>query len=263
MIHWCSYCQRLLGEVPPLLRYDVSHGICQRCVVRLDAGEPLVAENQEIVRFFRDLFSAGRASDRRTCAHLVAQARMRGYGRLEVLVGLLQPALVEIGRQWERAEVTVADEHRFTTWCETMLELLDPPPPAVGPLDILLLVAPNNQHVLGPRFVEQVLLARGIAALCVPSELPIAEVLDLATQHGASWIGYSCALPHHVPAALDAIEQLIHRGYEGEFLLSGHALRRHPELAAGAPAQLVLTIDEAYDTIVEARRQRVHRFSES
>lgn len=222
-------------------------------MARLEAGEPLVSETREVVHFFRELFSAGRAGDRSACAQLLARGRARGYRQAEMLVGLVQPALAEIGRQWEAAEVTVADEHRFTAWCETMLALLEPTTQDPSAVDIMLLVAPGNQHVLGPRIAEQVFRSKGIGALFVTPTLPTQEVFRLAAHHGASWLGYSCALPHHVAAALDAIEQLRGAGYCGEFLLSGQALRRSPELAAGAPVRLTLTLDEACDSIISAK----------
>ena len=90
MIHWCSYCQRLIGELPPLTSYEVSHGICRNCVVRLEAGEPLVAEYKEVVRFFRELFAAGNASDLHAGARLIERAQARGYGQAELLVGLAE-----------------------------------------------------------------------------------------------------------------------------------------------------------------------------
>ena len=49
------------------------------------------------------------------------------------------------------------------------------------------------------------------------------------------------------------MEQLRRGGYGGSFMLSGQALRRSPELAAGVPARLVLTLDEARAAIVSAR----------
>lgn len=253
MIRWCCYCQHLLGEVPPLTNYSMTHGVCSDCAARFMGGEPLIEQNHEVIEFFRDLFSAAFAGDRRTCVQMMKRARTQGYRQPDLLVGLLQPALNKIGRQWEDAEVTIADEHRFTAWCETMLALLDSPPQPPGPLDILLLVAPGNLHVLGPRFAELSLLTSGINALCLTPELPTQEVLDLATTHAAAWLGYSCALPDHVASALDAIAQLRLRGYSGSFMISGQALRRSPKLAVSAPVQLVFTVAEAHDVIVAAR----------
>lgn len=76
MIVWCAYCQRLIREVAPLTRYDISHGVCA------------------------------------TCAH---DMHLRPA---DVMLGLIQPALVEIGHKWEQGGVTAADEHEFTAWCE-------------------------------------------------------------------------------------------------------------------------------------------------
>jgi methanogenic corrinoid protein MtbC1 len=245
MIRWCCYCQRLMGETPPLTSFDLTHGICEACDARLEADANLVAEYDGVIRFFKELFAAGRAGDLSACRELVTRSRVQGFGVTEVLVGLLQPALTKIGRLWETTEIGVADEHRFTTWCESVLALLEPQSSSCATLDLLLLVAPGNHHVLGPRFAEQVLLAHGLSALSVVPDLPLEEVARLAKERRAAWVGYSCALPHQVASAMESIDKLTRGGFQGRFMLAGQALRRSPELGSHGAVQVCLTVEEA------------------
>lgn len=36
MIRWCSYCQKFLGERAPFDDPSFTHGICERCDLRLE-----------------------------------------------------------------------------------------------------------------------------------------------------------------------------------------------------------------------------------
>lgn len=245
MIVWCCYCQTLIGEVPPLTNFDISHGACMRCSARLMAGEELIEEYETSHRLFRAMFSAAREGDPSTCAVLAKQAADAGFGPPEILIGLIQPALAEIGRLWEEAEVTVADEGRFSAWCRTMMALLHRPAPLGTPLDILIVQAPGNRHALGPQMAARVLLAKGIAAEAAAPNMPVVEIARLLRERKPSWLGISCALPGMVEDARRLAAELIAAGFRGRVMLSGQALRRTPDAWPALDMAVCLTVEEA------------------
>lgn len=246
MIVWCSYCQRLIREVAPLTGFEISHGICARCQARLEVDPSFTGDDRSIIEFYRALFGAAFKADRRACGDLVRRARDMGLHPAEVMLGLVQPALVEIGDKWERGEATVADEHEFTAWCEAMLSLFEVEAGTAEDLDILIVPAPGNLHCLGPRIAEQVLLAAGVGARCIVPELPVDDLARRIDRHNPSWIGFSCALPPMIEASLNVAARLADRGFSGRFMLSGQALRRHPHLPSDDSLVTVcLTLDEA------------------
>ncbi len=253
MFRWCSYCQTLLGEQAPLTDFRISHGICRPCDRRLEAGEALIEQNEAVIRFYRQLFAAASVGDASTCAELAKQARAEGFAAVELLVGLLQPALERIGHRWEVGIVTVADEHRFTAWCEAMIGALELPTAPAGSLDLLIVQAPGNRHEIGPRIAEQVLLSRGLRALAVTDELSLEALLDLTGHRAPSWIGFSCALPRLADAAVERAAELVAQGYAGGILLSGQAIRRDPDSWSATSAICCLTIDDAVDVIERHR----------
>lgn len=245
MIHWCCYCQTLLGEVPPLTSFEITHGICPRCEARLEANEAILEEHETAIAFSRALFTAARDGDLATCSDLVARAREAGFGAPEILVGLVQPALVEIGARWERGLVTVADEHRFTRWCERVVTLVERPPAREPPLDLLILQAPGNRHELGARVAEQVLVAAGVRAEAIVPELPPDDLVALVHARAPLHVGFSCALPDMVDAASEVATRLVRGGYRGGVFLSGQALRRAPGAFRPPHATICLTVEEA------------------
>lgn len=251
MISWCCYCQQIMKEKPPLNDFTVSHGICQPCGARLDRYEDMEAGYEVAIRLQRAVFAAAREGDRTTCAGVMAQALAAGLRPASVLLGLVQPALAKIGQQWECGEATVADEHRFTAWCETMLALMElPPTDTSAPLDLLIVAAPGSRHTLGLRIAEKVLLADQIRVLAIAEELPVAEVLRLALDRRAAWVGFSCSLAPMVDAALEVADELKRGGYRGNVLLSGQAVRQQQLADTYARTHLCPTIDNARELIL-------------
>jgi methanogenic corrinoid protein MtbC1 len=84
-------------------------------------------------------------------------------GYVETSVRLVQPALYEIGVLWERNEITVADEHRATAICETLLAQSFTGYPSYGSARRRALFAGvgGNRHLVGPRLVADAFALRG------------------------------------------------------------------------------------------------------
>lgn len=226
MIRWCSYCQMLLGEVAPLTDYALTHGICDACDARLEAGEHLKSTYEQHIELHRRLFRAARNGDISSCADIVEQGLSRGYSPSARLVGLMQPALVEIGSRWEVAEVSVSDEHRFTAWCEAAVALLPEAAKQAPGLDLLIVQAPGNLHDLGGRIAERVLGEAGLRCLALRPSMPLAELLARISALRPRWVGFSCALPRSLDAVRSAADALRGAGYEGGLMASGQAFRR-------------------------------------
>ena len=245
MIHWCCYCQTLMDEVEPLTTFELSHGMCHACYARMRAREPVLLEYAHKVQFYRQLFRAADRRDGAQCEALVQHAYAAGFRTSDIMVGLIQPALHEIGERWERGEVTLHDEHRFSAWCARVLALLERAGATKEPLDLLIFQAPGNQHDLGPRIAEQVLLERGVRVRACSSELPFELAARLCVEQKPRFIGFSCALPSMVQGALHMASELRSRGFGGGVILSGQALRRHPETFRDSGATVCTTLEQA------------------
>jgi len=257
MIVWCAYCQRVIREVAPLTGFDISHGICARCQARLEIDPSFSGDDRSVIEFYRALFTAACKADRRACAELVRRAHNMGLRPADVMLGVMQPALVEIGEKWEQGQATVADEHEFTSWCDAMLALFEVEALPEEGLDLLIVPAPGNLHCLGPRIAEQVLLGAGVPARCIVPELPVDDLVLRIERHRPSWIGFSCAMPRMVQPSLDVAARLADRGFPGRFMLSGQAFRRFPYVHCDESlATVCLTLDEARARMLEDAHAR-------
>jgi len=241
VIRWCSYCQRFLGEAQPFDDPSFTHGICVPCEQRLERGEDLKEQTAPVRSLFNRIMEHARAGDDHACASILEEAWAMGLGTESILVGLLEPALYQAGLEWQDGRLSVASEHRLTSWCDRVFSMLEPGPRRSGPLDLLILQAPGNAHTLGPRFAAQLLRARGLSVEVVVPDLPLNETVTLARELQPRFIGLSCALPSAVPPAVDLITRLRERLEPGlccRYVLGGFAFRlgggvRPPAVAPG------------------------------
>jgi methanogenic corrinoid protein MtbC1 len=228
MITWCSYCQRFLGEFQPFDDPRFSHGMCASCAQRLDRGEDVVERTATVRSLFKRIMESARAGDEHACASFLGEARAAGLGAESILVGMLQPALYQAGIEWQGGQLSVASEHRLTSWCDRVFSMLEPGPRPPGPLDLLILLAPGNSHSLGPRFAAQVLRGRGLSVEVVVPDLPLNDIVTMARELRPRFIGLSCALPSSIPLAVDLITRLrgqLEPGPGCRYLLGGFVFR--------------------------------------
>ena len=227
MIRWCSYCQKFLGEIAPYDDPSLSHGACEPCSLKAGKDDSHYEETQGVRALVKRLVACASYSELVACEGIVAEARALGLAPDSLLVGMIQPLLYHVGREWQAGRMSVAAEHRFTSWSERVFASL-PPTQASLPLDLLVLQTPGNSHTLGPRFAAGVLAARGFSTEAIVPDLPFDEIVTQVISLRPRFVGLSCALPSHVPNAVDLITRLRERvepHLSCRYLLGGFAFR--------------------------------------
>ena len=115
---------------------------------------------------------------------------------------VLQPALYEIGRRWQEAEISVAQEHLATATTQSLMARL------AGRFDdraprrdrrVLVACAEGELHSIGVRMVADFLEADGWDVLFVGALSPPAAVAELATAQRVDVVALSAALGQRVP----------------------------------------------------------------
>lgn len=201
MIRWCAYCQSYMGESEPFADFSLTHGLCPKCAASGIAEDKSVSGRMRpLVNFFLKLRNEVRAGIKADPAVWVKKAYDLGIKPEDLLIGVIQPALYEIGELWAKGEVTVAIEHRFSAFAEEMVgavyrhysELAEHRQ-AKKP-DVLLTNADGNYHTLGLKFLEVHLLSRGLKTYTVLPGLPGREILELARSLKPKALGLSAAL---------------------------------------------------------------------
>lgn len=259
MIVWCAYCQAFIGESAPYDDPSLSHGICASCEARAERDGPVVEQTEAVRHLMKRLLAVASTRDRAACDALLADARALGLPEDSLLVGLLQPALYQAGREWHGGRLSVAAEHWLTAWCEEAFASVPTVNPA-RPLDLIIFQTPGNSHTLGPRFAAKVLAARGLSVEAFVPALPIEEIIALMMEVRPKVVGFSCTLPESVPVACDMIASLQARpepAFRCRYIVSGHAFRLGGGSAVptvGAGIEVVIDVVKLADAMLAGER---------
>lgn len=227
MIRWCSWCQRYQGEAEPFEDFRLTHTLCDACR-EADAAlnDGLVERVKPIQRYFAKVARAG--AEGASATALLDEGLSLGLPPADLLMGVLQPVLYQMGARWSDADACVHEEHRLTGVCATMLQLLTERQPGWAGLrqahapQVLLVNAEDNFHTLGVQIVEFFLLAHGVPVFTVHPGLPARETAALAESLRPKVVGVSVALP----TQLASVRELT-------ATLTGLPAERRPPVVAG------------------------------
>lgn len=197
MLKWCSYCQHFIGEKEPYERLEFTHGICDSCRQLGRQSDKTHLKNlKPIVDFYKSLKDRAVSSERLNLSEIIEESRQLGLSSLDTAIGILQPALIEMGTLFMQSKVTAAKEHAFTAFVDKMVTHLLASHTAMETMDVekpevLLACVDGNYHWLGLKLLELALLEEKIPTrLYIPS-LPTAEIISLALELRPAVIGLS------------------------------------------------------------------------
>jgi methylmalonyl-CoA mutase cobalamin-binding subunit len=264
MLRWCSFCQEFQGENPPFENLAITHGICSTCeVTALDVTERDLAHTRILQGVQGRLWNAGRNGDLKAVDNILYDATNARVRPLDILMGIVAPMLWQIGEDWKTGALTVADEHRFTAFCEAVFEAVvarastashvgttaDDPP-------FLLMNASGNQHTLAVRMLELWLRHNDIPTLLVSARQSPEELATLITRTRSPGILVSMALAEQLPSVVALIERLaeLPRPVRPKIILGGYAVKA--ALVPPIPSvELMPDINQLFERTSRARRQ--------
>lgn len=243
MFRWCSYCQNLIGEAEPFSDYRVSHGICVPCSRNLES-ETSEADILRARSIFGMLETAGRGGSLEDCEQVIDEALAFGLKPSDMIVGILHPALCRIGELWERGEISVAAEHRFTAFALGLIDKLKYPEPDVDRPLIILANHPESMHDVGLRILQVVSWEHGIPCERILPGAGEEELLDIASTREPVTFGLSVSLVQTIPSAVTLAESLAKRLPESsQVILGGQAFRRAEGFKTPALTAVIRSID--------------------
>lgn len=214
----------------------VVEGVVRAGIVALEEPEPARAAPAADDRFEteRSLYvQAARSGQRRAALTVALEALRAGATVPDVYVGILQPAQYEIGRLWERNEITVATEHMATAITQyvvahlyTRLEL-----PAESRGKALVTGVRGELHQLGANMVADVLEADGWNMRFLGTQMPHEGVLQAIEEHEPVLVGISATILLNLPAVAELIEETRRRfDRDVRILVGGAAFGAGPEV---------------------------------
>lgn len=166
-------------------------------------GEPL----EPLAQAFLDRLLRG---DRRGALAVVTDAVGRGVDVGDILLEVFEPVLVEIGRLWERGQVSVAQEHFSTAVTQLAMSMLYPhlfEGSDTGHV-VVAVGAGSEAHEVGLRIVTDLLERAGWRTAYLGTGLPAEEVVNELVLREADLLALSAAMPdqlRHVRRTIEAV----------------------------------------------------------
>ena len=217
MLMWCSYCQTFQREVPPYENFNLTHGMCAACSPTANAlVESDMAHARSLQQIQSQLAEAGRRGDFKAAERIEEDAVKANIRPMDILLGIIAPMLYQVGKDWEQSIITVAEERRFTAFCEHVFESIVTKLQGANPTDatetaraeVLLMSAAGNRHTLAIRILELWLMNKGIRTRLVHPTLSLDDLMALIRHTRPTALLVSMALPEHRAAVLKTAERV-------------------------------------------------------
>ena len=244
MIRWCAYCQKYLGESAPFDQFELTHGICKDCLATNRLQEVDEVRVRGVATFLQKVAEC-MARDQLATA-LLEEGLQLGLQPWDLLIGIIQPVLRNMGEKWASAEATIHQEAQLTASCSRIIALLWERQPGFKALgqaprpEVLLVNAEGNRHHLGIGLVQFFLLTRGIPARALHAPMPPAELLEVIQECRPRKVGISCAVPGQIPAAGRAVAAIatLPQGLQPQVYVGGNGVRGNEASLLGWPCRI-------------------------
>ncbi|MFN7988984.1 MAG: cobalamin-dependent protein [Thermoanaerobaculia bacterium] len=150
------------------------------------------------------------AGDREAAVSAALREVELGLDVRDVYVDVLQESLYEVGRLWERNEISVATEHLATAITQRVVARLweHLPRPTASRGRIVLAGVEGELHQVGGLMVSDALEADGWDVMFLGSGVPASRVLEAVSAHRPVVLGITCTLSENLPRVSSLIASL-------------------------------------------------------
>ncbi|HET9094563.1 MAG TPA: cobalamin-dependent protein [Solirubrobacteraceae bacterium] len=188
----------------------------------------------------REYLTSLLAPDLGRARELIDEALTAGLSAREVYLRVIAPAMTEIGRLWETARISVAQEHLATQISQIVLAGLAGR--LAGADDVgrgrvaIVASTPGERHALGTHMVADFLEVQGWRVLALGADVPARELVELAAERRAAVVALSTALPGHLLAVTRTCQLLRRLDPPPHIIAGGRAYRDDPAQARAVGA---------------------------
>lgn len=258
MIRWCAGCQRYLGEAPPWDDFRSTHTLCPVCKNAYSVDDDRYIEHsRQIEAYHRRLRAQAISGDLEDIAQVIAEGAGLGIRPVDLMFGVVQSILQEVGELWEKGEITVETEHRFSSFANAMLTLIYANHPELRRFrqhrapQYVLVNAEENHHVLGLQLVELSLCARRIPCFTVVPGLPARETLGLVKRLKPRVLGLSIALSIHMKSVREVLDLLggLDESHRPDVVIGGYPIRQGMTVHGDFGVRTVRSVAELVDEL--------------
>jgi MerR family transcriptional regulator, light-induced transcriptional regulator len=246
------YCERDIAIIRWLRdRTDegvnISHAV-MLLTNTLDAPQPAIGDEARAVeQIASELVLALTSFDSGQAERLLGEA-FAIHPFEQVLVGLLQPAMVEIGERWQRGEINVAVEHFASQFVRRKLaSLLNLFEDNLQRATIVVGCGPHELHDLGALLVALFLVRHGWHVVYLGPQVPLVDLLEAVRVIKPSLVCLSASTDASAVELTSVARELLEAFPKVRFGYGGRAFNTNPELRQAMPGAFLG--QDAYELI--------------
>jgi MerR family transcriptional regulator, light-induced transcriptional regulator len=182
-----------------------------------------------------EYLAAVRGGDRRRAMDVVMNAQRQGADLARLYMEVFQPALREVGRLWERNELSVAEEHLATAITQAIMARLytEAPLPRERGLSLVAACAEYERHEVGLRMLCDFLDLEGWTTTFLGASVPTNSLARMVCERSPNVLAMSASLAPHVPQLRQTIRAVKEACGDKPpvVLVGGRVFHDTPELA--------------------------------
>lgn len=178
----------------------------------------------ELARAYADALLAGDAAAAEVAIREAMDAKLTAA---EIDDEIIAPALWLVGDLWERGQISVADEHVATEITIRVLALSREArrvAQARGDHRILLAAAPDEQHVVALRMVDELLREAGYDVLMLGADVPSEALAAAVSRRRPHVVCMTSTMPSGTDQVLASIDGVQRRWPGVRFVIGGRGL---------------------------------------
>jgi hypothetical protein len=214
----------------------MTHGMCPACEDDELAITDLNIANARVLQSIqRQLFDAGQRNDLAAAKAIIEGAATANIRSVDILMGVSAPMLYQIGEDWKRGYITVAEEGRFTAFCEGMFGLIATLVDAAQRtkaadaqrIEFLLMNAPGNSHMLAIRFLALWLKDKGMRTETIDKPISRDELVAQVNLIKPETLLISMALEEQRDSVITIVERMeaLPKSFRPRIVVGGYAVK--------------------------------------
>ncbi len=156
----------------------------------------------------RDYLDAALNGRRDDAIQVIREASATDLEVAEIMLGILEPAQNELGRLWERGEITIAHEHYVTAITQMSLSMLYPRllvDRIPRGRNLVATTAAFETHEVGIRMISDLLEQDGWHTTFLGADVPVEDVVETVAEQRAHVLAVSATMVGHIRGVRELI----------------------------------------------------------
>lgn len=184
----------------------------------------------------RDYLTAALAGRRDAAVKVVHDLMTADVAASDIMMTVLQPAQIELGRLWEAGDISIAHEHYTTAVTQLALSLLYPRMLLGRTLlghSIVALSVGSEAHEVGIRMIADLMEQAGWRTAYLGDDVPHRDVVEHVAQHRADVLAISATMAGHLRSVRELVQAVRSdpRCGDVKILVGGRPFTINPRLA--------------------------------